>query len=813
MNYALLVGVGQYHAPKVNDLKGPPNDVGLIRDYLEHIHPEAWQIHEYSDRKDIARGEGTRANIIAGFRGHLQQAQAGEMALFYFSGHGALERSPDSFVPHQQDAYHEALVPADYQLGGYFLADKEIGLLISEVQTSGAEVVVIFDCCHAGSGTRFKSEETFTPRQLPKVKRPRPLDSFLEGVQAVSPAPAPAYFLAASAPRELSIEKPLGHKDPRPTYGVFTRSLIDVLTHAQKRGGISYYDLMGAVRLRVAWYLHNGHPQTPQLEITGSLSSQAHFLNHSIQSHQATHVVLWDDRENAWVVNLGVIHGLSGPARLQIIQTRGEELRTLGEAAIRQPDVFQSPLELDFPDYMLIQGQVYQAIELDAPRQPLAVWDPEALLQPQHFPSAGDVNPEQLRIGIFTREMLTNQLLSSPEPQGTAYEIHADEKGYHIHHTENHQPLDGSPWPSATPNNPQDLARLLLRLAKWERLRLLGRDDTLPVHLPQLLLSLKGQETGQADVTLDWEPRTDPANMAIQIQSRLATAYYVQGIYLSRHVQIMTLNADVLKVGENGAAKLLFEGELGISPNLDQSYPAQVFDHFLVLFSQRALPHLGLDEHTPLSRELGHRDLDFDEPTRRLPDLPTWFPRHLRIKTLLTQGHIGAHPLVLPAYGLHIAAHPSFRAQLGFSSSAAHMQAPLTDRYLRLLAEAHGLSVLEWGSQDLLTQIEIHHIQHPETLTETPLELTMTRPQEAEYRLWAVTLPEVIPEVPGPLPVLGEWEALGADRYRLRLHTIPPNPDDGRLEPGRSLKIVTLRVPRTKRQPNQFFHWALPVTP
>ena len=47
----------------------------------------------------------------------------------------------------------------------------------------------------------------------------------------------------------------------------------------------------------------------------------------------------------------------------------------------------------------------------------------------------------------------------------------------------------------------------------------------------------------------------------------------------------------------------------------------------------------------------------------------------------------------------------------------------------------------------------------------------------------------------------------GEDRYQLRLSEVPPNPHDGRLEPGRSLKIVTLLLPSNVEQKEQVANW------
>ncbi len=818
MNYALLVGVNEYDSPKVSNLKGPVNDVALIKEYLEQTDQD-WSIQSL-----VSEGTPpTRQHIIKYFREFLGQAKVGEIALFYFSGHGALERSPESFISHQQDEFHETIVPSDYQQGDYLLADKEIQVLIREVKAKGPDMVVIFDCCHSGSGIRFEPEEVFTPRQLPKEKQSRPLESFLEGVQAEPQEPVEAYFLAGSSPRQLSIEKPIGLFEPRPTYGVFTRSLIDVLKQAKVRGGISYHELMSAVRLKVAYYLPNGHPQTPQLEITGDLSSQALFLNHAVEASPMTHLVSWHDRSQQWMIQLGAVHGISGEGRYRLLTKTSEgEIEELGTVQIQALGIYQSPLTLPQKvQDLLYKSQYYQAIEISAPRKKLPIYDPQGLLSPANFPQANSLSPKVLiEEQVFTQEWISHHLQASPDKQGTRYQINLDSEGIHLRYTENEEPLAGSPWSLPPRNNPHDpvdkagiqaLSAILRRVNKWETLRHLEGEWFFRLDMPQLVFESQGRSTESTLVTLDWEPNQN-INFALKAQSSSSLPYYVHTLYLSRHYQIFTLPHDVLKVESGEAAKEIYSSKLGIIPSSSGQYPAQVFNVFQVLFSQDPLPNLGLDEKQPLQKALETTRYDFDPRSgftfrAEADKYPQWFTATLVTKILYTQAYVGSSPISLATYGLQISSHPQFRAGVSFASSAEHLQASTEDRYLRLLAESKGVSVLEWGNSGLLTQLEMHHIEQAKSLTQKPLKLILKRNVPPDFRLWAVTLPAKIPTTPGPIPVLGEWEPIGDGQYQLQLGSIPPNPDDGRLEPGHSLKIVTLMLPPEADEAEKVSRW------
>ena len=155
--FALLVGIDRYANPhQAPNLRGCVADVdatyALLADRF-HVPPE--QLRRLTARmggdEDVA-DLPTRANLIAGWRDHLGQAGEGDVVFFHYSGHGSQARSID---PGEPDGYDETIVPHDSRTEGIFdLADKELALLIRQVERRGAQVLIFLDCCHAGGGTR-----------------------------------------------------------------------------------------------------------------------------------------------------------------------------------------------------------------------------------------------------------------------------------------------------------------------------------------------------------------------------------------------------------------------------------------------------------------------------------------------------------------------------------------------------------------------------------------------------------------------------------------------------------------------------------
>lgn len=165
--FALLVGIDAY-PPPVRPLRGAVNDVLAMTRILQQRVGAALTVFTLLD------GAATRDAVVAGIRTHLGHAGAGDTALFFYAGHGSQEPCPAEFRHLEPDLLSETLVLADSRTdGGRDLVDRELAALLAEVAASGAHVVVILDCCHAGSGTGDAAMAEFTVRRTAMDPRPR----------------------------------------------------------------------------------------------------------------------------------------------------------------------------------------------------------------------------------------------------------------------------------------------------------------------------------------------------------------------------------------------------------------------------------------------------------------------------------------------------------------------------------------------------------------------------------------------------------------------------------------------------------------
>jgi len=314
--YTLLVGIDAYPQP-VAPLNGCVNDIRRVEELLQARvtgDGDQWRPLVLTDQA------ATRAAIIAGFRTHLAQAKAGDVALFYYSGHGSQSHSPQEFWHLEPDRLDETLVCYDSRLpGGWDLADKELAQLISEVAAKGAHIAVILDCCHSGSGTRDLLEEGVKVRRLETDGRIRPIESFLVDVaqaNALSRGGDDAVggwytlpkgrhvVLSACNSEELAKELRLGGEQR----GAFSYFLLESLT--QGGTGLTYRDLFkrvnALVRTRVS-------AQSPQMEATDTDDLSQPFLGGIVNAAPAYYTLRYDNKRE-WLIDGGAVHGLPTPA-------------------------------------------------------------------------------------------------------------------------------------------------------------------------------------------------------------------------------------------------------------------------------------------------------------------------------------------------------------------------------------------------------------------------------------------------------------------------------------------------------------------
>ena len=286
--YALLVGCTRYpYVDRMPELYGPANDIPLWRKLLSAPSPSGFSFPDQNVQQLLGWGEDesnrpTRANIAQAFEALIARSAPGVQIVIVLSGHGTqqpIATSQDPFDPNnlEPDGLDEVFLPADSKEGSpaieNAIVDNEIAGWLDRMRAKGADVFVVFDCCHSGEMTRSADD----------VERNRFVDPAVLGVdaatldQAINRAsdmaqkpdgdtpPAAEEELAtqsagaelgslvaffAAQPFEPAPELPLPEGTahvPENYYGLLSYTLIQTLT--ERRGPLSYrelYRLLGA---------------------------------------------------------------------------------------------------------------------------------------------------------------------------------------------------------------------------------------------------------------------------------------------------------------------------------------------------------------------------------------------------------------------------------------------------------------------------------------------------------------------------------------------------------------------------------------
>ena len=153
--YLLAVGVNEFLANGVSNLNGCENDAKAIYDYLEGSSKNT----EFEfDGKMLLSKDATKANLVQHFEEHLGQAGAEDVAVFYFSGHGAEEKADEVFHRFSMSENLTTVVCHDSRTANVTdFADKEIRYLVNKIsgkEEGNPHFVLIMDSCHSGGTTR-----------------------------------------------------------------------------------------------------------------------------------------------------------------------------------------------------------------------------------------------------------------------------------------------------------------------------------------------------------------------------------------------------------------------------------------------------------------------------------------------------------------------------------------------------------------------------------------------------------------------------------------------------------------------------------
>ncbi|MFT5917205.1 MAG: pimeloyl-ACP methyl ester carboxylesterase [Flammeovirgaceae bacterium] len=555
--FALMIGIDNYPIER-HRLRGCVNDMLAMKSYLEgRFDANNFKLNI----KALKDEEATRDNIIDGFQTHLTQAKEGDIVFIHYSGHGSQIPAPKEFWHSEPDKMMETMVCYDSRTaGGFDLTSKELGYLIWQVSQSNPHIVVLFDCCHSGSGTR-ETDSKIRSRMAEQGNKELPFKNFVgfkdyqvdEASGKIIVPVGKHILLAASRDNETAKEtnvsklSPISEdeckendKEKLGQGGVFTHSLLKVLR--ESKGNLSYQDLMTRTQTLVYNTVNEQHPQ---LEANGSGDEKdklVSFLDGAILP-KADYFTVQHDAKEGWIMKAGGLHGIPFPTnnsttKLAIfdesatVSDLANIEKAVGTASVLDVSAKQSTVKLEGVSES-DSGKIYKAKITEIPVKPVEI----------QLNLEGD--SEGIAFAKSALETLDFPYLSVTESSDKAkYQILAKGNQYYVVNVGDDKPLfkriDGYSKESA-----EDLVEKLMHVATWESGYVLSNPDT---------------EIDQSEIGVELTEVTEVSRRGFVAQENALDASQVVTLEYKFDAQSKKWNAPKfrLKLKNNGQETLYF---------------------------------------------------------------------------------------------------------------------------------------------------------------------------------------------------------------------------------------------------------------
>ena len=217
---------------RFDDLDGAVNDVHLMQAVLQSVGFQDFVVLTDQDATADAILQALQKNLV-------DDAQPGDVRLFYYSGHGNHVRNRASIKQQQED---QTLVPADNWRNIPDIRDKEISRILFRAARKGVIVTLIADSCHSGSLARGTWNSGGKARTNSGTRAGKPGVTLHEPVaddpadidpathQPIDPERLGVLTLAAAQPNQEAREV----QTEDGAHGAFTWALVQALRYASE---------------------------------------------------------------------------------------------------------------------------------------------------------------------------------------------------------------------------------------------------------------------------------------------------------------------------------------------------------------------------------------------------------------------------------------------------------------------------------------------------------------------------------------------------------------------------------------------------
>lgn len=178
---AVVVGVNDYSVQGAGNLRYCVRDAQAFYHLLADAFGFAAEdIYFYTDRT------ATSANIRRAIRYILNAGEAGDVACFYFAGHGTRIQHPA-----RPGEFYECIIP----YSGQFITDHELYQAAERLEPSVVNFTIVLDSCHSG-GMHDETEQI-------RIRSPRTTQSAIDRILEALETLIPCGLCLAPADREI----------------------------------------------------------------------------------------------------------------------------------------------------------------------------------------------------------------------------------------------------------------------------------------------------------------------------------------------------------------------------------------------------------------------------------------------------------------------------------------------------------------------------------------------------------------------------------------------------------------------------------
>jgi hypothetical protein len=136
-NSALLVGINYFRTQY--ELYGCINDTNSINSFISN-----YNFKKICILTDNTARKPNHNNILNEFKNLLSNSQAGDVLLFFYSGHGSYILDKDN---NEKSGNDQVIIPCDFKE----IIDDELKSIIQTNLKKDVTLIALFDCCHSGS--------------------------------------------------------------------------------------------------------------------------------------------------------------------------------------------------------------------------------------------------------------------------------------------------------------------------------------------------------------------------------------------------------------------------------------------------------------------------------------------------------------------------------------------------------------------------------------------------------------------------------------------------------------------------------------